>query len=280
MSLGHMVQNGRASISTQNYNQSLYPATATAVPLAEAVQEFGLHDSIDDFEPAGPVDPNSSDSVAQRGIQVDQVADREQNTARVIPTVDSFQNTAVLGDILRDEPTTTHLFVQVHRDRHVGCDPRCPCVCHREKKRRTPDFFLSLVGKLFIGYAGTPIGSIPCSVRSCRKSVAFSAKATYIFPAWFVGKSISLLLWKRQQAELSMLLKIRNYSQDEKIFQYLAIKDWTKVEYLIRHDRVSPNDLESTYGQTLIHVSLFHLSSFIESFKLTLTAPYLLVEST
>lgn len=267
MSFGRVVESGKASISTHNYNQSLDSATATAVSLAEVVQEIGLHDSIDDSGPAGPLDPNSHGSIAQTGIQIDQFADSEQNTTKVIPMVDSFQNTAILGKSLGDEPTTTHLFVQVHRDRHVGCDPRCPCVCHREKKGRTPDFFTSLLGKLFIGYSGTPTGSIPCSVRSCRNSVAFSAKATYIFPAWFVGKSISLLLWKTQQAELSMLLKVRNYSQDEKIFQYLGVKDWTKVELLIRHDRVSPNDLNSTYGQTLMHVSLFHLSSLIWLFK-------------
>ena len=274
MSFGRVVESGRASISTQNYNQSLDSDTVLAVSQAEVVEEIGLHDSIDDSGPAGLVDPNSPDSIAQTGRQIDQVADREQNTTRMIPTVESSQNTAILGNSLRDEPITTHLFVQVHRDRHVGCDPRCPCVCHREKKGRTPDFFTSLVGKLFIGYSGTPIGSISCSVRSCRNSVAFSAKATYIFPAWFVGKSISLLIWKTQQAELSTLLKVRNYSQDEKIFRYLEIKDWTKVELFIRHNRVSPNDLDSTYGQTLMHVSLFHLSSLIESFKLTLTAPY------
>ena len=267
MSFGHVVESGRASIATQDYNQSLYSATSTAISPAEVVQEIGLHDSIDNSGPAGPVDPNSPGSIAQTSMQIDQVADRERNTTKVIPTVDSFQNTAIFGNSLKDEPTTSHLFVQVHRDRHVGCDPRCPCVCHREKKGRTPDFFTSLVGKLFIGYSGTPIGSVPCSVRSCRNSVAFSAKATYIFPAWFVGKSISLLLWKTQQAELSMLLKVRNYSQDGKIFRYLGVKDWTKVELLIRHDRVSPNDLEPEYGQTLMQVSLFHLSSFMDSFK-------------
>ena len=275
MSFGHVVESGRASISTQNYNQSSYSATATAVSQAEVVQEIGLHGSVDDSGPAGPVEPNSPVTIAQTGIQIEQVANREQNTTRVVPMVDSFQNAAIPGMTLRDEPTITHLFVQVHRDRHGGCDPRCPCVCHREKKGRTPDFFTSLIGKLFIGYSGTPIGSTPCSIRSCRNSVAFSAKATYIFPAWFVGKSISLLFWKTQQAELSILLKVRNYSQDEKIFQYLGVKDWTKVEFLIRHDRVSPNDLESAYGQTLMHVSLFHLCSLIESLKLTLTAPYL-----
>ena len=265
MSFGRVVESGTASIANQDYNQSFYSTTSTAIPPAEAVEEIGLHDSIDNSR---PVNPNFPGPITQTAIQLDQVADGGKLTTRVIPTVDSFQNTAILGKSPRDEPTTTHLFVQVHRERHVGCDPRCPCICHREKKGRTPDAFTSLIGKLFIGYSGTPIGSIPCSIRSCRNSVAFRAKATYIFPAWFIGKSISLLLWKTQKAELSMLLKVRNYSQDEKIFQHLGVKDWTKVELLIRHDRVSPNDLESAYGQTLMHVSLFHLSSLMGSFKL------------
>lgn len=68
---------------------------------------------------------------------------------------------------------------------------------------------------------------------------------------------MSFILWKTQQAELSMFLKVQSYSPDEKIFHHLMVKDWTKVNLLLRHGRVSPNDLEKTYGQTLMHVSLF-----------------------
>ena len=90
---------------------------------------------------------------------------------------------------------------------------------------------------------------------------------------------MSLLLWKTQQVELSMLLTVRNYSPDEKIFQHLMIKDWTKVELLIRHDRVSPNDLDTAYGQTLMHVSLFLFFGLISFFRAETNGSLPLIES-
>ena len=272
------MENRNTSRLIHDGTQNLDPANATAFSHTGMVQETELHNRISSstlIENSEPVNSIFIDSIAQIGSQVDEA---EEGATGVNPLSDTVQGAAISSQSVNDGPTTTHLFVRVHRERHVSCDPRCPCVCHRERKGRTPDFLSSLIGRLFVGYSGTPIGSVRCSVRSCKNSVAFGAKVTYIFPQWFVGKSMSLLLWKTQQAELSMLLTVRNYSPDEKIFQHLMIKDWTKVQLLIRHDRVSPNDLETAYGQTLMHVSLLFFG-LINSFRVETYGSLLLLES-
>lgn len=266
---GASVEKEKASIAILDGSQGLDSATSTTFPHTGSVHETELQDQspgsalLDDI---GPVNLISTGSIAQVERQSDGATNWEENNTGLSHASDSVQDTAITRESLSAGPTTTHLFVRVHRERHLTCDPRCPCICHRERKGRTPDFLSGLVGRLFVGYSGTPIGSVHCSVRSCRNNVVFGAKVTYIFPQWFVGKSVSFILWKTQQAELSMLLKVRNYSPDEKIFHHLMVKDWTKVELLIQQERVSPNDVERVYGQTLMHVSPLFLSGIVSFF--------------
>ena len=187
ISFGDATENWKAGKLIHDGTQKLDPANSTAFSHTGAVQEIELHNQISSstlIDNSEPVNSISIDSIAQIGSQVDEAADIEEGATGVNPHSDTIQGTAISSQSVSDGPTTTHLFVRVHRERHVSCDPRCPCVCHRERKGRTPESLSRLLGRLFVGYSGTPIGSIRCSVRSCKNSVAFGAKVTIRSGLW------------------------------------------------------------------------------------------------
>lgn len=185
ISFGVSVESGTANIASHGSSQSLPSATSTAFSHTGSVHEIESQDQSPTstlMDDTGPLNLIPTGSVAQVERHDDEATDCEENSTGLSHASDSVQDTAISSQSLSAGPTTTHLLVRVHRELHLSCDPRCPCICHRERKGRTPDFLSSLVGRLFVGYSGTPTGSVRCSVRSCKNSVTFDAKVTYIFP--------------------------------------------------------------------------------------------------
>ncbi len=50
------------------------------------------------------------------------------------------------------------------------CRPGCNCACHAPRKSATPALVASVLGRLFINYAGLPILSAKCDSAECEKS--------------------------------------------------------------------------------------------------------------
>lgn len=61
---------------------------------------------------------------------------------------------------------------------HTGC----LCACHSQKRSSTPAILNSLLGRLFIAYAGRPVLSPECDNQECRRSRASKISMEYWSP--------------------------------------------------------------------------------------------------
>ncbi|KAK8091252.1 ankyrin repeat protein [Apiospora phragmitis] len=63
------------------------------------------------------------------------------------------------------------------------CRPDCPCPCHAERATASPPIFNTLLGRLFVGYAGLPILSPKCNDEEYRGSRSSLVSMEYWFPS-------------------------------------------------------------------------------------------------
>ena len=107
---------------------------------------------------------------------------------------------------------------------------------------------LKIIGKLFVGYAGTVTGVTRCSVISCHSTMAATAHAVYTFPSWFLAKAVSLVAWRTNVSEIGMLINVRNYSPDGEVFAWVSNGDMDKLRLMFHEKKASPNDIEKSWG--------------------------------
>lgn len=120
---------------------------------------------------------------------------------------------------------------------------------------------LKIIGKLFVGYAGTVTGVTRCSVTSCHSTMAATAHAVYTFPSWFLAKAVSLVAWRTNVSEIGMLINVRNYSPDGEVFARVSNGDMDKLRLMFHEKKALPNDIEKSWGQTALDVRYILLSN-------------------
>lgn len=65
----------------------------------------------------------------------------------------------------------------------------CRCSCHSRLQMQSVS--TRLFGALLVGYSGAPKSTRQCSVLKCKETCSpnpSSVRATYYFPAWFLGR--------------------------------------------------------------------------------------------
>lgn len=60
--------------------------------------------------------------------------------------------------------------IRVFISHRTPCRNWCPCACHAKRKLKmtVPGIMESLLGKMFVGYAGFPVINKLCDFRGCR----------------------------------------------------------------------------------------------------------------
>ena len=86
--------------------------------------------------------------------------------------------------------STLHLRVA----RRYKCQITCTCSCHRISLYKSPYRLKTVLGCLFIGYAGLPIFSRPCSTTSCQANNGISFQSCYVFPSWLLNWAVCLMV--------------------------------------------------------------------------------------
>ena len=148
--------------------------------------------------------------------------------------------------------TSSNMTVSLHKRHHIPCLSNCRCQCQSKVCRQILTFLTEILGKLLIEYSGTLTAMDECS-NTCRNDVVFNAQVTYVFPYWFVEKAISMAI-RRTQRSLTVFVAVRNYTQEWKLVHYILSGDLSGVKFMVQRKRVSPNDLDTCYGRTALHV--------------------------
>ena len=131
--------------------------------------------------------------------------------------------------------------------RSAASKPTCQC-----QRRRILKSFSSCLGKMFLGYTATPTVPGPqfkCSCENRANLVVF-----YVFPAWFLHRTIFLHLQYRSFEDLTCSLSIRQtLPHDHLIWSFIRQSDIRGMQRLLESGQLSPK-AQSLDGVGLLHV--------------------------
>ncbi|KAF1998176.1 hypothetical protein P154DRAFT_263763 [Amniculicola lignicola CBS 123094] len=150
--------------------------------------------------------------------------------------------------------------VQILLSRQPSCGGWCPCACHEKRKLkvRVPRMMESVVGKLFVGYAGLPIFNNPCDFRGCKDRRHASATVEYWFPWWFVTMNmklqVKLVPMAGPQFQLSTTRRVPDSSQSITFAMQGNIEG---LKYLFGAGLAGPRDVSDSRGYSLMRWALY-----------------------
>lgn len=142
-----------------------------------------------------------------------------------------------------------------HRPR---CDIGCGCRCHLRYKARGLPFISHVFGLLFIGYTGLPMLGSTCESGTCARSEVRAFHISYIFPAWFIRRSIDFALGSDYYGRPACSLSVRNrveYTTPSSIFQAARQGRVNDMKRLFEAGLASPSDVSYFGGKTAFGVS-------------------------
>ena len=134
-----------------------------------------------------------------------------------------------------------------------SCGPRCDCTCHRRFRFRSPGFLDAVFGSLFLGYQASPWFSQGCRHGRCRRS---STRLQYMFPKWFVKRSVALTIACSQPKGPELILRfLRLRPSDAFIFVCARYGYYHELKRLLENGEASVVDIDE-YNQTALNVRL------------------------
>ena len=138
---------------------------------------------------------------------------------------------------------------------HVSCERWCSCACHVQGSFRYPAWMRSVVGGLFVGYAGIPVFTPPCSETSCKQRSVPFIEVTYHFPTWLLSRvwSLNFRLSSHGGPELSLRMP-RMVDWSTPLWKASTAGDIPAIQRLFASGKASPLDV-NPFGQTALHVS-------------------------
>jgi hypothetical protein len=131
------------------------------------------------------------------------------------------------------------------------CNQWCVCACHRRRRIRSPRFFDSFWGTLFLGYAGMPLLTSSCNESSCWRQTTPTTSLTYHFRKWFVKGALCVALANTLGPIASLKVPRVVDPEQAKIFSYWKLKDVESIKSLIEQGDTSPNDIHGFFGLCL-----------------------------
>ena len=134
-----------------------------------------------------------------------------------------------------------------------SCGTYCDYTCHRKFRFRSPDFLDAVFGTLFLGYQASPWFAQGCRNGRCRRS---STRLQYMFPKWFVKRSVALTIACSQPKGPELILRVlRSRPDDAFVFVCAQNGYHDELRRLLENGEASLLDVHE-YNQTALNVRL------------------------
>jgi hypothetical protein len=137
------------------------------------------------------------------------------------------------------------------------CRSDCLCACHlRSKKSATSGFLDSMLGQLFVGYAGIPLLSPRCDSDSCEKAQTPHVSVEYWFPLGFCWSQIVRLQlgYQPNVGPCLQLSTLRRVPDSAQCVNYALEGNIEGLKQLFKNGLASPRDVSSTRGYSILRV--------------------------
>ena len=145
--------------------------------------------------------------------------------------------------------------------RQRKCDVWCDCSCHTHARTQTPNMLQSVLGTMFVGYAGLPALTPACSNTKCRRVSQGFLQVNYYFPQWFLARIVSVAMRFQDSKIPNISMRVLNIrSTYENIFRDSRRNDAGSVEYQLTMRQASVLDVTEDAGHSPLHVSLCNQS--------------------
>ncbi|KAK0510246.1 hypothetical protein JMJ35_007640 [Cladonia borealis] len=134
-----------------------------------------------------------------------------------------------------------------------SCGSHCDCTCHRKFRFRSPDFLDAVFGTLFLGYQASPWFSQGCRNRRCRGS---STRLQYMFPKWFVKRSVALTIACSQPKGPELILRVLRLRPDT-AFVFVCARHgyYDELKRLLENGEASILDIDER-NQTALSIAI------------------------
>ena len=137
------------------------------------------------------------------------------------------------------------------------CDLWCHCRCHTYVRAQTPEVLQSILGTLFVGYAGLPALGPPCSYIKCRRASEGYLQINYYFPPWFLARIVSLSMRFQDSKIPNISMRVLNVRDSyENIFRSALVNDAESVLYQLTVGQASVLDVTDDSGHSPLHVGI------------------------
>lgn len=134
----------------------------------------------------------------------------------------------------------------------------CRCSCHAPQRSSTPAVLDSLLGRLFVGYAGLPILSRSCDDTKCQRSRARRISVEYWFPLSFWSTIVRMQVGFQPNVGPAMQLDTLRRIPDSAQCIDLALNgDVDGLKHLFGQGLASPRDVSTTRGYSLLRWALY-----------------------
>ena len=134
-----------------------------------------------------------------------------------------------------------------------ACGSHCDCTCHRKFRFRSPGFLDAVFGTLFLGYQASPWFPQGCRNGRCRRS---STRLQYMFPKWFVKRSVALTIACSQPKGPELVLRILRLRPDNAyVFACAHYGYHDELQRLLENGEASLLDIDG-YNRTALYVRL------------------------
>ncbi|ETS76342.1 hypothetical protein PFICI_11729 [Pestalotiopsis fici W106-1] len=206
---------------------------------------------------------NCSDSTR---ITLQRTTTADQDTEAAQSVVLEAESSGFPLKSMLDEQSSARTYAFSVYSQSPGCQRGCPCSCHSQKpadiKFSMPPLLGKICGDLFCRYIGYPTTSPKCSHRSCLRQGQMHLRMIYLFPGWFIRRSLELLI-KRSFGGITFSLKTYRELQWESGSIYQCARDGNVplLEQRLREDPTCVNARIVGRGGTPLQIALAHAVS-------------------
>lgn len=156
-----------------------------------------------------------------------------------------------------DDKSVGGVQIRTRRYGAVRCEKWCSCLCHTPKMLQTPAVARTILGLLFVDYAGIPAILPRCDQTTCRRQVIPSVKVSYYFPPWLLHRVSRLALEFPFASKIQASLKAPRVVPDNaEVFVCAVQGDLNGMRRLFEQGLASPGDVGIGTGRIPLHVSI------------------------
>ncbi|MCJ1356794.1 MAG: hypothetical protein MMC33_006790 [Icmadophila ericetorum] len=164
------------------------------------------------------------------------------------------------GEPQQNMGAASKLRIDLRRTKHIGlsfpesrrCRRDCSCICHVARRFVMAHLLRNMLGNLYVKYSSFSLKGTWCSKEQCRGPIALILRMKYLFPSWFLARSITIEVLSSYSHDLTVRLKVRRRlsSTDANLFLMINNGNAKGVMSILESQRCNPNDVSSRTGWT------------------------------